>query len=517
MAAPIRVVEEPLVSLCSTDAVATAVAERRSAAESVVRGAFVLVGTQPLTWLTSLAAVVIIPHYLGASGLGAYAVAVTLAAFVGALSGLGMPGYLARSVAKTPERAGVTAAAALVVVLATSCIAALATVTVLTLLGSPLAPPALMRIALMGAVVVNGLAVVTALLRGRERHAAYALCTAGGGIGGTWAGLVALAAGGGAVAYLAASVAVGAAMAVVTARAAAVRVTRAAFDRALLRVLVIGGLPFMGWEVIRLVRAQIDVVLIAALLGTRAAGWLSAAYSIVAIPIFIPTLVTTPLLPALSRSTQEWPEFRRAVRGSLIAVLALTLPASAGICALAPEIPHFLHWPADMQHAAPLMVVLAWQQPLVAADMVLGTALFALNRERRFLAVLIVAAVFNPLANGIGVPLLVALTGNGVSAAPPIEIMTEVIMLAGAVVLLPRGLFDRALAISLGRIAFAVAALYAVTATLGSHSVPAAVVAGAATYGAAVLVFGLVRPDELRGWCGVAQRAAQRRRVPFGR
>ena len=516
MATPTGVVEGAPGRPGGDVAIQSPPALRRGASESVIRGAAMLLAVQPFTWLTSLTAAVLVPHYLGASGLGAYAVAVTLAGFIRALSGLGVSGLLARDVAVESGRAGVTTAAGLLLVLAASCTAALAAAAAMTLLGSPLAPPMVLRIALVSAVVSNGSAVLTAFLQGRERHGLYALCTSGTAIAGAWAGLAMLALGGGAPAYLAMGVASGTVAAVVMVRVAALHFTRAAFDRSLMWSLVVGGLPFMGWEVTRLVRAQIDLVLIAALLGTRAAGWLSAAYSIVMIPVFVPTLVATPLLPALSRSKGEWPEFRRTLRGSLVGVLALSLPASAGVCALAGEIPRFLHWPADLQHAAPLMVVLAWQQPLVAVDMVLGAALFALKRERRFLLVLIVAALFNPIANLIGVPFCMALTGSGVSAAPPIEVATEVIMLVGTVMLLPRDVFDRGLGLSIGRIALASAALYGVVDLVGSRSVPAAIVAGAATYALVALANGLVRPSEVREWCRVAQKFAQRRAMRFG-
>lgn len=489
---------------------------RRGASESVIRGTIALLAMQPLTWMTSLAAAVLIPHYLGASGLGAYAVAVTLAGFVRALSGVGISGLLARDVAIRPDRAGVMATAGLVLVLAASATAVIVAAMVMSALGSPLAAPTILRVALVGALAGNASTVLTAVLQGRERHGLYALCSSGTAIGGTWAGLALLSLGAGAAGYLAMGAVFTTIAAILMGRAAKLQFSRAALDRTLIWSLVVGGLPFMGWEVTRLVRAQIDVVLIAALLGTRAAGWLSAAYSIVLIPVFVPTLVITPLLPALSRSTRNWSEFRRTVRGSFVAVLAISLPASAGICALAAEIPHFLHWPADMQHAAPLMVVLAWQQPLVAVDMVLGTALFALKRERRFLVVLVVAALFNPIANLIGVPLFAAMTGSGVSAAPPIEVATEAIMLLGAIVLLPRGLFDRALAISVGRIALAAAALYAVAAVLGSRSVPAAILAGATTYVLVALADGLVRPAEIREWWCALKTTLRRRAFHFG-
>jgi hypothetical protein len=45
------------------------------------------------------------------------------------------------------------------------------------------------------------------------------------------------------------------------------------------------------------VRAEIDVVLVAALLRPEAAGWLAAAYRVISIPVFIPPHLTTPRHP----------------------------------------------------------------------------------------------------------------------------------------------------------------------------------------------------------------------------
>lgn len=59
------------------------------------------------------------------------------------------------------------------------------------------------------------------------------------------------------------------------------------------------GLPFVAWNVLVRVRSDLDSIVLGSLLSIQAVGWWSAAQRIVSIPIFVPVMVTTPLLPAL--------------------------------------------------------------------------------------------------------------------------------------------------------------------------------------------------------------------------
>ena len=84
--------------------------------------------------------------------------------------------------------------------------------------------------------------------------------------------------------------------------------------------------PFLSWQVIQLAYSQIDRLLLGALVSAVEVGWYAAANRIVGIPIFIPTLIITPLLPALSRSAHDPHVLRRTISQTIRVVLLLTVP-----------------------------------------------------------------------------------------------------------------------------------------------------------------------------------------------
>jgi O-antigen/teichoic acid export membrane protein len=247
------------------------------------------------------------------------------------------------------------------------------------------------------------------------------------------------------------------------------------------------------------------------LLTQATAGWLAAAYRIITIPLFIPTLITVPLLPALSRVLTDGAEFQRVLRHSLVAALLLAIPCAAGIVSLAPAVPHFMHWPGEFSHSIPLMRILAFQQPLMAADMVLGTALVALNSERPWLRVLVIGAMFNPALNIVFLPLCNLWFHNGAIGAAFVEVATELIMFIGALVLIPAGMVDRGTWSLIGRAIAGGAVLCLVASVLQERSVPLAILAGGCTYVLAIFLLRALKPSDVHDlWHVVANGRGRR-------
>jgi O-antigen/teichoic acid export membrane protein len=258
-------------------------------------------------------------------------------------------------------------------------------------------------------------------------------------------------------------------------------------------------------------RHEVDVILLGLLLNQQAVGWLAAANRINYIPIFIPTLITTPLLPALSRSASDRLTFERTLRRSMQIVLLLTIPAAALMIALAPSIPDLLQWGPTFEHSIPVLMILALHQPLVAIDMVLGTGLIALHDERRWLGVSIGATILKPILSILAIPLFDQWLGNGAIGAAVTVVVAELLMLGGALLLLPRGMLDARTAHVGARIVVAGICLLATTAWLRPTSLPLAVAAGGLVLVVTVAALGVVRLDDLRAVHGMVRRSLSSR------
>jgi O-antigen/teichoic acid export membrane protein len=474
-----------------------------------------LLSAQPVTWTVSLLAAALVPRYLGDEALGQYVAAVSIAGLAGMVATMGVPTYLLRLTATQPERVTAVGTAAFVLLVVVAFVAAVGVATALPLFGLGAGYESVLRLALAGMVLTTAQSVPQALLVGRQRLGRFAWLNAAGAVIGTGAGIAVLIAGGDVVAFTLAGLVVSGVMLGATLSASGLRFRASGLSPTLWVELARSGLPFLGWDAARQTYGEVDRILLAALSRQSVLGWYAAAYRIISIPVFIPSLIVTPLYPALCRQASNPPVFQHMVRRSTIASLLLMVPASAAIVALAPVIPGLLGWSESFQNSVPLMVVLALSMPVVGADMVLAVALSALRRERVWLFVAVAAAVANPAGNALLIPLFERTMGNGAIGAAVMTLLTELLMMGGALWLLPRGIFDRATVWTGACVVMAGGCLAAVTIVLRPVFLPLAIVAGGSVYLVLALLLGAVRRDDLNALrLGVIRALPFPRRVP---
>lgn len=457
-----------------------------------------MLSTQPLTWAVSLAAIVLVPRYLGDDGLGRLAIAWSLGGYISLLATLGLPNFVTRRVATDPAKAATYAwGAAVVMTLIAIPVAALVGLVVAII--RPAAVDVWLLLTGMSVTFVWSLqGILLSAFVGQQRHAHYAWWAASASVFVTGTGLAALVVGGDlhtyAGAVLIATVAITAAQWALS----GLRFTRAALAPSTVRELVVGGLPFLGWNIALRVRDNADVVMTGLLLRPGVAGWLSAAYRIIGVTVFIPTVITTPLLPALSKMKDRPAEYRAVLGKSLSTVLLLTVPVSATIFAFAPSIPDLLGWPVDLRPSVPVIMILAFQQVLIGVDMVLATSLIALGSERQWLRIALVASVFNIALNLVAIPAADAIFGNGAVGAATVEVVTELVFLTCAVVLTPRGLLGPELVPRTCRTIACGLILMAIATWLRPHNLVLAFGASGAAYLIAALAVGIIGAADIR-------------------
>jgi O-antigen/teichoic acid export membrane protein len=427
------------------------------------------------------------------------------------VASLGIPDYLTRRVASLPDRASAECVSGIVLLTGIATVASAGLWVVVSALALPIAASFVLPVALAGMVVGMGSHVLASFLVGGQRLGRFAWWRAVSIAFGTTAALGSLVAGGGLFGFMVAELVAALLMLALGWYASRIRFDLSGLEPATIRRIVIGGLPFLGWNLALAIRNGIDVILTGVLLRDQVAGWLSAAYRIVYIPIFIPTIIVTPLLPALTRHRDDAEVFYRTARKSLLIVLAMTMPISAAFVVLAPEVPALLGWGAEFRHSVPVIAILALEQPLMATDMVLGTMLIALHRERSWLLVAVVAGAFNIGMNAVALPLFERELGNGAIGAAVVEGSTELLMFVGAIALLPRGSIDREAGSLAGRILLAASADLAVGILLRPVSLWIGLAAGGIVFVA--LAFGLraLEVDDFRSLAAAVGTRLRRR------
>ncbi|MEO8695719.1 MAG: polysaccharide biosynthesis C-terminal domain-containing protein [Acidimicrobiales bacterium] len=453
---------------------------------TVIRGSLALFSTQPITWMISALSVAFIPHYLTARELGFASVATSIAALAGLFAGLGVSNIIVRELG-AGTRKDSFAGAAFVLIFFASVVVAVIVEAVLLVVGMRGLQLRVCEIALVAMVLSTPATVIGCKIIAERRFAVYAWMMVLTSLA-VLASIIALMLGTGLIGASLAGLAMLAASVVVNWHLAQWKYERAWLDRKVWRQLARGGLPFIGLSVATWVYADGAKLLLNVLAGPEAIGWHAAAMRIPAVMVFIPTLLATPLMPTLSRQRGNPLAFNQTLSTTLLTAVTLTVPISAGVFGAAARIPDVLGWSDTFSHSIPLMRILVFEQPIVAADILLGTAVIALGSERRLLFNTTVAAIASISMNVVLIPIFKRHTGNGAIGSDIAQLVTEVLLMILILRALPRKTFGRPFVSKVTRVVIAGIAMGAVVQLLAPHQLIAAGAAGIFVYGAALLI-----------------------------
>jgi O-antigen/teichoic acid export membrane protein len=470
----------------------------------VVRNILALLVNQVGTWIITLVLTIVLPRYLGVDDFGLYSFAIAFVGFFALGMRLGTGTYLTWRIPREPELAGRltfnTLLLQLPLILACSAVA----IIILPLIDPHPLALQIIAIVLLATSVSSLSATLSSGLAGLQIMKAPAFIT----LLSSAVGMTLIVVGtrlhisllGVALTGVLAEV-----MTFVALGAYALRKLHLRFnvDSTLWRAILLGGLPFFAWSVVLLFYWQIDITMIKIIVPDHAnavVGWYAAASRLVNIPLFLPMIVIAPLLPALSAERNaESPKFRDMVSRSLRLVTLVALPAGVGVVILANEITALLNYPPGFGPVALLLRILAFNVPVVAIDMILGTALIAAARQRAWTIVGVVAGIFNPIVNLWAIPFTQSVFGNAAIGAAVVTIATELVMFVGALYLRPKGVFTRGDIWYTARCLLAAGVMAPVVYLFSKAGVGLfpSIVYGAITYGAVAYTLKLVRDDEI--------------------
>lgn len=460
-----------------------------------------LLASQVATWVMALFMLIVIPQQLGDRQFGQLSVAGSLVAFFGLFATVGAGPFIVKQVARDPSRVGPYVFNALLMSLVLAVLLSGAAIGTAIVLGYPAETCIIVAVA-CGGMVLGTLNTAFAVgLQGQQRMrrpAAWAVVdryVAGIAV------VAALATGHGLLGVAMASSWTGWAS-LLGNGAQLFRQVRsgARLDLRLWRILAFGGMPFVLWSLVLMIYGSIDVVILSKMVGDAVVGWYAFAYRLVGIPVFLATIVVTASFPQLSAyAAIASPAFAALTNRGVRLVFFAGAPMAAGIALIAGDVITFLHYPSAFAHAVPLIRILALHIPVVGVTTVLGAALMACDRQKRWVIVGAIAAVFNPLLNWIAIPATSSAFGNGAVGASVITVATEFLMLSGALYLLrSRGVPDYQTLSYLARCAGACAMMACVVVLCRDLWLPGRILIGAIAYGLASAIVGTLPIAELQ-------------------
>ena len=279
--------------------------------------------------------------------------------------------------------------------------------------------------------------------------------------------------------------------------------------------IVKGGLPFFVLAALIVVYGTIDIPMLQAMTGSEEVGWYALAYRWVSVPAFFAATVAGVFFPALSAEGVKVTEaFTGLANRALRLVVIVATPAAVGIALIAEPFLTLLYH-GEFQNAVPLLRILALHIPVVGLDIILGCVAMAADRQRPWVIISVIAALFNPLLNLIFIPRSQALWGNGAIGAAIVTVLTEVMLMVGAIGLRPKGVLDKPTVNSLLRIVLASATMIPIVVALDDTPLAVQITAGMLDLRPGVLRAGHdldVRAEAVEEDIQSARRARYRRR-----
>jgi O-antigen/teichoic acid export membrane protein len=213
-------------------------------------------------------------------------------------------------------------------------------------------------------------------------------------------------------------------------------------QRSALKSLFVGGTPFVFFGLAMALQPTIDATYLSKLGSVEAVGWFAAARRLIGLLLFPANALIGALYPTLCRLwSDDQEEYKRVARGSLHSVALLVMPIALG-CALYPDIGIVIFSKKFFGPAADDLRVLSLFLFLVYFTMPVGTCVLASGRQRAWSVVQSLCVVVSLVLDPLLTPWFQRRFGNGGLGPCVASVVSEVIVVASGIVLMPRGIFD---------------------------------------------------------------------------
>lgn len=419
---------------------------------AVLRNTLVMVGSQlagvPLSIVLSAASA----RYLGATDFGYLYLAGTMAGFGFLVVEWGHGNAIAADVARDNARAGELLGTSLT----WRVVATLVVSLVLFVLSKVLGYERTFFVVLALVVVTNVFATLRSacqdVCRGFERLDIGAYTQLGGQLLQVALVIPALVLGGKLLGLLFAQI-VAAMVVAVIAWVGMRSITRqkARFDPASFKHLFTHGSSFLLFGVVMALQPNIDAIFLSKLTSPAVLGWQAAAQRLTGFVTMPAIALVGALFPTLSRLyAHDQDEYRHTAARALEGTSLLAIPAALG-CALYRGIGAQVYGDGSFAPVEQNLLALSVLVFLLYFSMPLGTAILAAGRQRPFSFVQCLCIVVSVALDPILIPWFQARYQNGGLGVCAAGIISEVVVLAAATPLIPKGILTFALAKSLGK------------------------------------------------------------------
>lgn len=461
--------------------------------QRVLSNSLIVMTRQAFLWGLNALLLLFLPTYLGAEGMGQLQFTLSFTALVAVGTSLGYRQFITKEVARDTSNAAYYFGASMGLRILLTLASIVVTVIVVEAIGYETDLKQVLYLGTAAIIALNFAKMLIAYLWGYEDMRGPAKAEISSKIFGVAAGIPVLILTESVLAYVGVLLASNVLQGVVAAWYVRKRVPlRVSFERTIMWKLTVGGLPFLLMLMILELYAHADVITLRAFTNDEVTGWYAAALNFYKAAELFPVAITTALLPTLSRlHTSDGSVLADISRKSIGIVAAVVLPGALALSLLSEFVITLLPYDATFNNSIASLTILALTIPLTAFLTVLGTIAISADRQKAMAWALGATLIFDIILNILLIPYFQDEYGNGGIGAAIATLAAEVVMIAIAVKIMPKGVFDRRMNMMLGKIVFSAAVLAGIGALaflIDIHALITVTLGGIAYVG---LIFGL--------------------------
>jgi O-antigen/teichoic acid export membrane protein len=270
---------------------------------------------------------------------------------------------------------------------------------------------------------------------------------------------------------------------------------RASFDTA--RELLAGGSPILLATAAVAAQPYVDAVILSHLVPAPVVGWFAAARTVLGTLLVPANVLGAAMYPRLARASGDARVLREEVRSGLRPLLWFGGLAAAGTYLFAGTAIAVIYGASRFAPAATVLEVFAPGLFLLFIDMLLASVIYATGRGTAFAIAKVVSLVVGTGLDFLLIPLFQAHLGNGGIGVVVAFALSEFVVFAGAIIALPRGTLEPAMALDVLRAVGAATVTLLIFRLMPSLSPWVGIPLCIIIFAAASLASGLLGPRDL--------------------
>lgn len=257
---------------------------------------------------------------------------------------------------------------------------------------------------------------------------------------------------------------------------------------------LIKGIPFWIINLVNILGAQVDILLLSWLVVESEVGLYGAGLGVILALSVLPTTFRLALFPVIARLFVADPAgLRRLYRGSFKYLFMIAAPVSVGLFLTADQVIHLIYGEA-FADSTYVLRALCWSMLLLLPGDVDSRLLLASHNQCR-------AAIHAALGLAVNITLTLLLVPRvGIAGAAWARLASDLAVAALNHAFVQRHLIQVRVISLLWRPMLAAVVMGMVVLSLGASSLGMAIAVGAATYIAIALVFRIITPAEIATW-----------------